>query len=57
METHRGVFRHGRSIRGFDSLIKCEVEGQMEGLFCRFVAVIIDLMVGAAGLEPATSCV
>jgi hypothetical protein len=39
METHRGVFGHGRSIRGFELVGKCEVEGQMEGLFCRFVAV------------------
>jgi hypothetical protein len=39
METHGGVFRHGRSIRGFDSVGKCEVEGHMEGLFYRFVAV------------------
>jgi hypothetical protein len=37
IESHGSVVRHGRSIRGFDSLIKCRVEGQMEGLFFRFV--------------------
>ena len=39
METHRGVFRHGRGIRGFESVGKCEVEGRMEGLFSRLAAL------------------